>query len=121
MWAISRSRCERSMKWVVESSPIVVTRQTKKRRLCDSPATVTRQRGAGWRWGACQGLHLQVRAARGGSSSHLVCSQEVTTCLPADRPLPDDGLFVDQSEMLYSVDSRSFYCESFSNFSNNAS
>ncbi|CAA6672939.1 unnamed protein product [Spirodela intermedia] len=99
------------MKWVVESSPVVVTRRTKKRRLCDSPATVTRRRGAGWRWGACQGLHPQVRVARGGSSSHLVHSQEVVTHLPADRPLLDDSLFVDQSEMLYSVDSRSFYRE----------
>ncbi|CAA7392193.1 unnamed protein product [Spirodela intermedia] len=65
---------------------------------------VTRERGAGWRWDACQGLHLQVRAARGGSSSHLVRSQEVTTLLPVDRPLPNDGLFVDQSEMIYLMD-----------------
>ncbi|CAA6674190.1 unnamed protein product [Spirodela intermedia] len=36
MWAISRSSSE-------------------KRRLCGSPAAVTRRRGAGWRWGACQG------------------------------------------------------------------
>ncbi|CAA7411081.1 unnamed protein product [Spirodela intermedia] len=108
------------MKWVVESSPVAVTRQTEKRRLCGSPMVVTRWRGAGWRWGACQGLHPQVRAARGGSSSHLVRSQEVATGLPADRPLPDNGLFVDQSEMIYSIDSRSFYCKSFSNFSSNA-
>ncbi|CAA7392267.1 unnamed protein product [Spirodela intermedia] len=38
-------------------------------------------------------------------------SYEVATRLPADRPLPDDGLFVDQSEMIYSMDSRSFYRE----------
>ncbi|CAA7393084.1 unnamed protein product [Spirodela intermedia] len=36
MWAISRSSPE-------------------KRRLCGSSTTVTRRRGAGWRWGACQG------------------------------------------------------------------
>ncbi|CAA7393171.1 unnamed protein product [Spirodela intermedia] len=36
-------------------------------------------------------------------------SYEVATRLPADRPLPDDGLFVDQSEMIYSMDSQSFY------------
>ncbi|CAA6674216.1 unnamed protein product [Spirodela intermedia] len=30
-------------------------------------------------------------------------SYEVATRLPADRPLPDDGLFVDQSEMIYSM------------------
>ncbi|CAA6674553.1 unnamed protein product [Spirodela intermedia] len=92
------------MKWVVELSPAAVTRRTEKRRLCGSPAAVTRQRGAGWRWARVRELHPQVRAARGGSSSHLVCSQEVATRLPADRPLPDDGLFVDQSEMIYSMD-----------------
>ncbi|CAA7404009.1 unnamed protein product [Spirodela intermedia] len=27
----------------------------EKWQLCGSPATVTRRRGAGWRWGACQG------------------------------------------------------------------
>ncbi|CAA7405468.1 unnamed protein product [Spirodela intermedia] len=43
------------MKWVVESSPMVVTWWIEKRRLCGSPATVTRQRGAGWRWDMCQG------------------------------------------------------------------
>ncbi|CAA6675713.1 unnamed protein product [Spirodela intermedia] len=43
------------MKWVVESSPAAVTRGAEKRRLCGSPAAVTRRRGAGWRWGACQG------------------------------------------------------------------
>ncbi|CAA6664116.1 unnamed protein product [Spirodela intermedia] len=82
------------MKWVVESSPTAVTRRSGKQRLCGSPAAVTRRRGAGWRWGA----------SRGGSSSHLVRSQEVATRLPVDRPLPDDGLFVDQSEMIYSMD-----------------
>ncbi|CAA6665271.1 unnamed protein product [Spirodela intermedia] len=40
---------------------------------------------------------------------------KVATSLLADRPLPDDGLFVDQLEMIYSMDSRSFYRESFSN------
>ncbi|CAA6674266.1 unnamed protein product [Spirodela intermedia] len=40
----------RLMKWVVESSPTAVTRQSgKKRRLCGSPAAVTRWRGARWR------------------------------------------------------------------------
>ncbi|CAA6674205.1 unnamed protein product [Spirodela intermedia] len=34
---------------------------------------------------------------------------EVTTCLLTDRPLLDDGLFVDQWKMLYSMDSLSFY------------
>ncbi|CAA6658010.1 unnamed protein product [Spirodela intermedia] len=38
------------MKWVVESSSAAVTRRSKKRRLCGSPAAITRQKGAGWRW-----------------------------------------------------------------------
>ncbi|CAA7392274.1 unnamed protein product [Spirodela intermedia] len=80
----------------------------EKRGLCGSPAAVTRWRGAGWRWGVCQRASSSVR------------SQEVATRLPADRPLPDDGLFIDQSEMIYSMDSRSFYRESLSNFSSNA-
>ncbi|CAA7409452.1 unnamed protein product [Spirodela intermedia] len=106
------------MKWVAKSSPAAVTcrlrrlspGRAEKRRLCGSLAAVTRRRGAGWRWGLDGGgarvreLHPQVRAARGGSSSHLVRSQEVATRLPADRPLLDDGLFVDQSEMIYSMD-----------------
>ncbi|CAA7401711.1 unnamed protein product [Spirodela intermedia] len=119
MWAISRSLRERLMKWVVESSPAAVTRRSGKTATF-SPAAVTRRRGAGWRWGACQGLHPQVRVVRGGSSSHPVLSQEVMTRLLADRPLLDDTLFIDQSEMLYSMDSRTFYYESFNNFSNNA-
>ncbi|CAA6674600.1 unnamed protein product [Spirodela intermedia] len=41
--------------------------------------TVTRWRGARWRWGTCQGASPQVCAVRRGSSSHLVCSQEVAT------------------------------------------
>ncbi|CAA6674620.1 unnamed protein product [Spirodela intermedia] len=92
------------MKWVVKSSPVAVTWRTEKRRLCGSPAAVTRRRGAGWRWGACQGASSSGPRSKGGSSSHLVRSQEVATRLPADRPLPDDGLFVDQSEMIYSMD-----------------
>ncbi|CAA7392187.1 unnamed protein product [Spirodela intermedia] len=112
-WAISRSSREvkRSMKWVVESSPVAVTRRSGKTATLQlSGGCHLTERGwmgrvgAGWRWGVCQGLHPQVRAARGGSSSHLVRSQEVATGLPADRPLPDDGLFVDQSEMIYSMD-----------------
>ncbi|CAA7397711.1 unnamed protein product [Spirodela intermedia] len=53
MWTISRSlyEVERSMKWVVELSWWLA----EKRRLCGTPTAVTRQRGAGWRWGACQG------------------------------------------------------------------
>ncbi|CAA6675343.1 unnamed protein product [Spirodela intermedia] len=31
--------------------------------------------------------------------------EEVATHLPTDRPLLDDGLFIDQSEMIYSIDS----------------
>ncbi|CAA7400292.1 unnamed protein product [Spirodela intermedia] len=42
---------------------------------------------------------------------------EVATHLLVDRPLLDDGLFVDQSKMIYSMDLRSFYHESFNNFS----
>ncbi|CAA7401184.1 unnamed protein product [Spirodela intermedia] len=30
MWAISRSPCERLMKWVIESSLVAVTRQSGK-------------------------------------------------------------------------------------------
>ncbi|CAA6659207.1 unnamed protein product [Spirodela intermedia] len=37
------------MKWVAESSPAAVTWQSRKRRLCGSPAAITRRRGAGWR------------------------------------------------------------------------
>ncbi|CAA6672550.1 unnamed protein product [Spirodela intermedia] len=92
------------MKWVVESSPAAVTRRSGKTATLRLSAAVTRRRGAGWRWARVRELHPQVRAARGGSSSHLVRSQEVATGLPADRPLPDDGLFVDQSEMIYSMD-----------------
>ncbi|CAA6657044.1 unnamed protein product [Spirodela intermedia] len=92
------------MKWVVESSPAAVTRQSGKTATCGSPAAVTRRRGAGWRWARVSGSFILRSAARGGSSSHLVRSQEVATRLPADRPLPDDGLFVDQSEMIYSMD-----------------
>ncbi|CAA6660775.1 unnamed protein product [Spirodela intermedia] len=40
---------DRSMKWVVESSPAAVTGGAEKRRLCGSPVAVTRRRGAGWR------------------------------------------------------------------------
>ncbi|CAA7388565.1 unnamed protein product [Spirodela intermedia] len=58
-WAISRSSREvqRSMKWVVELSPAAITRRSGKTatlRLSGGSA-VTRQRGAGWRWGVCQG------------------------------------------------------------------
>ncbi|CAA6674818.1 unnamed protein product [Spirodela intermedia] len=93
------------MKWVVESSPAAVTRRSgKTATLRLSPAAVTRRRGLDGGEARVRELHPQVRAARGGSSSHLVRSQEVATGLPADRPLPDDGLFVDQSEMIYSMD-----------------
>ncbi|CAA6672094.1 unnamed protein product [Spirodela intermedia] len=78
------------MKWVVELSPAAVTRRNGK------TATL---RPSG-------GCHLTERS----------WMEEVATRLPMDRPLPDDGLFVDQSEMIYSMDSRSFYRESFSNF-----
>ncbi|CAA6668596.1 unnamed protein product [Spirodela intermedia] len=45
-------QCEfnRLMKWVVKSSLVAVTRRSRKRQLCGSPAAVTRRRGAGWRW-----------------------------------------------------------------------
>ncbi|CAA6674020.1 unnamed protein product [Spirodela intermedia] len=80
-WAISRSSREvkRSMKWVVESSPVAVTRRSGKTATLQlsGGSAVTRRRGAGWRWGACQGLHPQVRAARGGSSSHLSIYHEL--------------------------------------------
>ncbi|CAA6658082.1 unnamed protein product [Spirodela intermedia] len=56
-------------------------------RLSGFPATVTRRRGAGWRWGVCQGLHPQVRAARGGSSSHLQCSVNRVDEILADDPV----------------------------------
>ncbi|CAA7400858.1 unnamed protein product [Spirodela intermedia] len=42
MWTISRSSPE-------------------KRRLCGSPAVVTQRRGAGWRWGVCQGASSSER------------------------------------------------------------
>ncbi|CAA7401818.1 unnamed protein product [Spirodela intermedia] len=64
------------MKWVVESSPAAVTRRSGKTATF-SAAAITRRRGAGWRWGTCQGLHPQVRAARGGSSSHLSIYHEL--------------------------------------------
>ncbi|CAA6675831.1 unnamed protein product [Spirodela intermedia] len=107
------------MKWVVESSPVAITRRSRK--MATFPlTTVTRWRRVGWRWACVKELHPQVCVAKGGSSSHLVHSQEVATRLPVDRPLPDDSLFVDQSKMIYLMDSQSFYCESFSNFNSNA-
>ncbi|CAA7405828.1 unnamed protein product [Spirodela intermedia] len=64
------------MKWVVESSPVAITRRSRK--MATFPlTTVTRWRRVGWRWGVCQGLHPQVRAARGGSSSHLSIYHEL--------------------------------------------
>ncbi|CAA6672092.1 unnamed protein product [Spirodela intermedia] len=78
------------MKWVVESSPTAVTRQSEKMAT--------------------------LRLSGGCHPTEKSWMEEVATRLPADRPLPDDGLFVDQSEMIYSMDSRSFYRESFSNF-----
>ncbi|CAA7394452.1 unnamed protein product [Spirodela intermedia] len=67
------------MKWVTESSLAAVTRRSGKTstlRLSD-------------------GCHPTERS----------WMEEVATRLPADRPLPDDGLFVDQSEMIYSMGS----------------
>ncbi|CAA7411079.1 unnamed protein product [Spirodela intermedia] len=78
------------MKWVVESSPAAVTQRSGK--------TAT------------------LRLSGDCHSTERSRMEEVATGLPADRPLPDDGLFIDQSEMIYSMDSRSFYRESFSNF-----
>ncbi|CAA7404037.1 unnamed protein product [Spirodela intermedia] len=81
IWTISRVSCEvkKSRKWIKKSSLVLVTYRLRrlspggaeKRRLCGSPAAVTWRSGAGWRWGACQGLHPQVCVIRGGSSSHL--------------------------------------------------
>ncbi|CAA6675472.1 unnamed protein product [Spirodela intermedia] len=50
------------MKWVIKLSPAAVTRQSRK----------TATLGARWRWARVRELHPQVRAARGGSSSHLL-------------------------------------------------
>ncbi|CAA6654030.1 unnamed protein product [Spirodela intermedia] len=66
------------MKWVVESSPAAVTRRSGK--------TAT------------------LRLSGGCHPTERSWMEEVATRLPADRPLPDDGLFVDQSEMIYSMD-----------------
>ncbi|CAA6675672.1 unnamed protein product [Spirodela intermedia] len=66
------------MKWVVESSPAAVTRRSGK--------TAT------------------LRLSGGCHPTERGWMEEVATGLPADRPLPDDGLFVDQSEMIYSMD-----------------
>ncbi|CAA7394591.1 unnamed protein product [Spirodela intermedia] len=74
------------MKWVTESSPAVVTRRSGK--------TAT------------------LRLSGDCHPTERSWMEEVATRLPADRPLPDDSLFVDQSEMVYSMDSRSFYRES---------
>ncbi|CAA6674901.1 unnamed protein product [Spirodela intermedia] len=69
------------MKWVVESSLAVVTRQSGKTVTLRLFGGCHRWRGAGWRWGACQGLHPQVCAVRGGSSSrlHKLLIKEVMT------------------------------------------
>ncbi|CAA7394333.1 unnamed protein product [Spirodela intermedia] len=48
-------------------------------------------------------MHRNPEHLRGSSCS------EVATHLPADRPLLDDGLFIDQSKMIYSMDLQSFY------------
>ncbi|CAA6674207.1 unnamed protein product [Spirodela intermedia] len=71
------------MKWVVESSLTAVTQRSRK--------TATLRLS-----GDC---HLTKRS----------WMEEVATRLPADRPLPDDSLFIDQSEMIYLMDLRSFY------------
>ncbi|CAA7388491.1 unnamed protein product [Spirodela intermedia] len=73
------------MKWVVELSPAAVT----------------------WR----SGKMATLRLSGGCHLTERSWMEEVATHLTADRPLPDDGLFVDQSEMIYSMDSRSFYHE----------
>lgn len=54
-------------------------------------------------------LHPQVHITKGGFSLHLVCSCEVETCLSMSCPLLDDNLFIDQSKMIDSIDSQSFY------------
>ncbi|CAA6674196.1 unnamed protein product [Spirodela intermedia] len=76
------------MKWVIDSSPVAVTRQSRKTATLRSLAAVTRRRGAGWRWGACQGLHPQVRVARGGSSSHLEVKIILHWALGGFKPVP---------------------------------
>ncbi|CAA7411125.1 unnamed protein product [Spirodela intermedia] len=74
------------MKWVVELSLAAVTRRS--------------------------GKMATLRLSSNCHSTERSWMKEVATGLLADRPLPDDGLFVDQSEMIYSMDSRSFYRES---------
>ncbi|CAA7394218.1 unnamed protein product [Spirodela intermedia] len=72
------------MKWVVKTSPGAVTRRSGK---------------------------MATLRLSGGCHSTEKSWMEVATGLPADHPLPDDGLFVDQLEIIYSMDSRSFYRE----------
>ncbi|CAA7389254.1 unnamed protein product [Spirodela intermedia] len=74
------------MKWVVESSPAAVTQRSGK--------TAT------------------LRLSGDCHPTERSWMEEVATRLPTDRPLPDDDLFVDQLEMIYSMDLRSFYRES---------
>ncbi|CAA6675708.1 unnamed protein product [Spirodela intermedia] len=66
------------MKWVVKSSPAAVTWEQKNDDFA-----------------ALQQLYHPTE-------------REVATHLPADRPLLDNNLFVDQSEMIYSMDSNPF-------------
>ncbi|CAA6669750.1 unnamed protein product [Spirodela intermedia] len=74
-------------------------------------------------FGSCHLLEWKTVTLRvfGGCHSTERSWMEVTACLSIDRPLLDDGLFVNQLEMLYLIDLRSFYCKSFNNVSNNAS
>ncbi|CAA6675779.1 unnamed protein product [Spirodela intermedia] len=66
------------MKWVVESSPAAVTRRSRK--------TVT------------------LRLSDGCHPTEKSWMEEVATRLLVDRPLPDNGLFINQSKMIYSMD-----------------
>ncbi|CAA6674619.1 unnamed protein product [Spirodela intermedia] len=78
MWAISRSFRERSMKWIVKSSPAAVTCAKYPRfpsgKMADLrlSAAVTRQRVAGWRGARVRELHPQVSLARGFSPIALL-------------------------------------------------
>ncbi|CAA7405825.1 unnamed protein product [Spirodela intermedia] len=68
--------------WAISRSPL------GKWQLCSSPVVVTHWREARWRWGGAhvRELHPQVRAARGGSSSHLQCSANRVDEIFADDP-----------------------------------
>ncbi|CAA6674386.1 unnamed protein product [Spirodela intermedia] len=68
---VSKSFILRSIQQEEALHHIRYTLKSGKTALCGSPAAVTQRRGAGWSGARVRELHPQVRATRGGFSSHL--------------------------------------------------